>query len=215
MNNEVKIVFQPIFEAKTMKIFAYEGLSRFKDTNITEIISKCSTNSDFYEIEKMTFFETLKEYKIRNFKELLFINSFPNTHLNQADLLKIINNYKKILRKTIVEILEYPELDVEIMKKKKTEMNGYIADFAIDDYGINSFENFLVIKPKYLKIDRSIINGICKDANKQDQLDEIINLAKNFSCLTIAEGIEMVEDFTYLRKRDIDYYQGFLLGKPE
>ena len=214
MNNRVHIIFQPIFDAKTMQIFAYEGLMRFSDTNIIEVIKRCNTYVDFYEIEKLTFFETFKEYQKRNLREKLFINSFPNIHLNQSDLLSLMNQYSELLRKTVIEILEYPKLDSEVINKKKTGLKNYSIDFAIDDYGINTFENLQIIAPKYLKIDRSIISGIHQDLKKQEQLQEIIKIAKKYACLTIAEGIETVADLDYLRKQRIDYFQGFLLGKP-
>ena len=85
MAEQVRMVFQPIFD-KTMQVFAYEGLMRFADTTIVKVIDDCKSYSDFYEIEKLTFFKALQEYQKRNYKEKLFINSFPHVHLSKTDL---------------------------------------------------------------------------------------------------------------------------------
>lgn len=54
MEPEIKIVFQPIFSADTMEIYAYEELMRFPNDTID--ISNCMHYTDFYTIERLTFF---------------------------------------------------------------------------------------------------------------------------------------------------------------
>lgn len=212
MAEQVRMVFQPIFDG-TMQIFAYEGLMRFTDTTIVKVINDCKSYSDFYEIEKLTFSKALQEYKNRNYKEKLFINSFPHVHLNKEDLLEIIVHYKDTLKNVVIEILEYPDLDQESVQQKKNDVKSYEVLFAIDDYGVNTFENLLSISPNYLKIDRSVISGIHEDEEKQKQLKNILDIADRYSCLTIAEGIETAEELSYLKDK-VNYFQGFLLGKP-
>lgn len=214
MNEQVKMVFQPIFDAETMEVFAYEGLMRFPDTNILDVISECETYSDFYEIEKLTFCKALQEYESRNYNEKLFINSFPNVHLSKSDLSQLLERYNQIFGKIVIEILEYPELNQESVKQKKDDVKNYEVLFAIDDYGVNTFENLLAISPHYLKIDRSVISDIHKEPKKQNQLKEIMNIAKKYACFTIAEGIETHEELNYLQQEKVDYFQGFLLGMP-
>ena len=118
MAEQVKMVFQPIFD-KTMHVFAYEGLMRFTDTTIVKVINECKSYSDFYEIEKLTFFKALQEYQKRNYKEKLFINSFPHVHLSKTDLSEIISHHKDTLNKVVIEILEYPDLDRHRLSKRK------------------------------------------------------------------------------------------------
>ena len=113
----------------------------------------------------------------------------------------------------VIEILEYPDLDQASVKQKKDDVRNYEVLFAIDDYGVNTFENLLSIAPSYLKIDRSIISGIHEDKEKQKQLESILEIADKYSCLTIAEGIETDDELSYLKDK-VNYFQGFLLGKP-
>ena len=211
MAEQVRMVFQPIFD-KTMQVFAYEGLMRFADTTIVKVIDDCKSYSDFYEIEKLTFFKALQEYQKRNYKEKLFINSFPHVHLSKTDLSEIISHHKDTLKKVVIEILEYPDLDQASVKQKKDDVRNYEVLFAIDDYGVNTFQNLLSIAPSYLKIDRSIISGIHEDKEKQKQLESILEIADKYSCLTIAEGIETDDELSYLKDK-VNYFQGFLLGK--
>lgn len=104
-------------------------------------------------------------------------------------------------------------MDQESVQQKKNDVKSYEVLFAIDDYGVNTFENLLSISPNYLKIDRSVISGIHEDEEKQKQLKNILDIADRYSCLTIAEGIETDEELSYLKDK-VNYFQGFLLGKP-
>lgn len=213
MYTQPKIVFQPIFHTGTMQIFAYEGLMRFPDISISEVISKCETYSDFYEIEKLTFEKTLQEYENRNYKEKLFINSFPHVNLNQTDLSTLLDKHEDTFKRVVIEMLEYPGLDLQSVKQKKRDVKKYNVLFAIDDFGINTLENLEAITPCYLKIDRSIISGIADNEKQQNNLQDILKIADKHSCFTIAEGIENDKELDYLKEK-VDYFQGFLLGKP-
>ncbi len=43
---------------------------------------------------------------------------------------------------------------------------------------------------------------------------QTVNLAQGFGCETVAEGVEDAEVLTLLREFEVDYAQGFHLGRP-
>lgn len=216
MEPEIKIVFQPIFSADTMEIYAYEELMRFSNDTIDNVISNCMHYTDFYTIERLTFFKTLAEYESRNYQEKLFINSFPNVALSKNDMKTIGMKHSESLANTVIEIVEHPKLNQLKHNKKKKLARRHDLHFAIDDYGseYNTYENLLIIKPTYLKIDRSIITGIDENPEKQKILNEIIRIADTHDCYTIAEGIETEGELEFLKRTHVNYFQGFLLGRP-
>lgn len=217
MEPEIKIVFQPIYSADTMEIYAYEELMRFPNDTIDNVINNCKQYDDFYTIERLTFFRTLAEYESRNYREKLFINSFPNVALSKKDMKNMSINHADTLTNTVIEIVEHPKLNQLKLNKKKKLARRHDLRFAIDDYGTvnNTYSNLLVIKPTYLKIDRSVITGIDQSIEKQEMLNEILYIAEKHDCFTIAEGIETEAELDFLKRTHVNYYQGFLLGKPK
>lgn len=65
-----------------------------------------------------------------------------------------------------------------------------------------------------LKIDRTFIETALKDDSSSIIYESVIKMAQKLGFETVAEGVETKEQFNYLRERNIDIVQGFLLGKP-
>ena len=65
-----------------------------------------------------------------------------------------------------------------------------------------------------MKIDKSFVDEI--NNNKRDQAitDSIIDLVHSLGIKTVAEGIETVGQYNFLREIKCDYIQGFLMSKP-
>jgi EAL domain-containing protein (putative c-di-GMP-specific phosphodiesterase class I) len=70
------------------------------------------------------------------------------------------------------------------------------------------------IKPKYVKIDASIVRGVHGNTGKQAMLKALHTLAKSIDAETVGEGVETAQDFEVLREFGIDYAQGYYFAKP-
>ena len=87
----VRYAFQPIIDAKTGAIFAYEALMRSQLEALKsplDIIKLATADSRLYEIERLTFFKALEGFANNNKKfngAKLFINSIPNQALYGND----------------------------------------------------------------------------------------------------------------------------------
>ncbi len=95
-------------------------------------------------------------------------------------------------------------------------MNKMGISLALDDFGtgyssLNYLKNFPI---KCLKIDKSFVDEI--NNNKRDQAitDSIIDLVHSLGIKTVAEGIETVGQYNFLKGMKCDYIQGFLMSKP-
>ena len=65
-----------------------------------------------------------------------------------------------------------------------------------------------------LKIDRSFINKLQAHKTSDKIIQTIILLAENLGMAAVAEGIEMPEQWSYLKELGCQYGQGYLFGKP-
>ena len=87
---------------------------------------------------------------------------------------------------------------------------------AIDDFG-TGYSSMSLMKQfpiDTIKIDRSFVRDLPKDSEDQAIAQAIISMGKALGMTVIAEGVETVEQETFLRSHACDEMQGFLFSKP-
>jgi EAL domain-containing protein (putative c-di-GMP-specific phosphodiesterase class I) len=90
------------------------------------------------------------------------------------------------------------------------------VSIAIDDFGTghSSFSVLHKLPINAIKVDRSFVSRIDKDASGLSTVRAIINLAHQLGMKTVAEGVETEAQFNFLNDMQCDFYQGYLLSKP-
>ena len=107
--------------------------------------------------------------------------------------------------------------DVEETKRKLDELKALGVRLAIDDFGTgsSSLGNLRRFPLDELKIDRTFVMGMTEDASEGTSLvHAIVELAGALHLNVVAEGIELPEQLTRLRKSGCATGQGFLFAKP-
>jgi diguanylate cyclase len=87
---------------------------------------------------------------------------------------------------------------------------------ALDDFGAG-FCNFRYLKLlplHYLKLDRSMIEGVTSDARDLAVLRGIVAMARALDLEVIAEGVETQAQRTLIAAEGCAYFQGFLAAQP-
>ena len=69
-------------------------------------------------------------------------------------------------------------------------------------------------QPNYIKLDRNLIADIHEDHVKQTIVKGIGNICKQLSIEMMAEGVENVEEYQWLREVGINIFQGFYFARP-
>ncbi len=189
----VQFHFQPIVDAKTGEIFAYEALMRAHMSTLKtpdEIFTLARLEFKLNQMETIAWFKSMEAFTALarengiTEEQKIFINSVPN-HIVPEDKLKVFEEqYRHYLQRIVLEITEEEEQQEDICEKKKDLLKRWGAQVALDDYGsgYNSEKALLGLAPHFIKVDLSIIRNINTDRDKQKIVENIVSYAHERIC---------------------------------
>ena len=209
----IKIVYQPIVDTSSNRVFGYEALGRDPQgkLNILELFKRYQTIGRLHELQCLCFkleLEAAHKFKL----ERLFVNV-------NFDMLNDLSHIPKppdtelILEISEKEVLEDIENRLKIAQKWRAQ--GF--KFAIDDFGAGfiSLPFIAQLIPDYIKIDRSTILHAVSSIKFREFLKDMVLALHNYSAEgIIAEGIETEQELNVVKELGLDLVQGFLLGRP-
>ena len=212
----INYIFQPIFYPDGKNIYAYEALMRPTNMSVTELIAEYEKKDKLHVLEVATFFGATQEFVLRGYTEYLSMNSFPSEAFTVGEGNVYKDYYGDILKKNIVEILEYPYTSSKAVTLKKAASLQEGLQIAIDDFGsgINNMDIVDMYQPHIVKLDRQLISEIDEDKFKQVFVKQHIAEFHRRGIKVIAEGVERKEEFDLLKKYGADFFQGFYLARP-
>jgi EAL domain-containing protein (putative c-di-GMP-specific phosphodiesterase class I)/FixJ family two-component response regulator len=87
---------------------------------------------------------------------------------------------------------------------------------SIDDYGtgFSSMQQLARIPFTELKIDRSFVHGAHQRRNLRVILQSALDMARRLELVTVAEGIETIDDWQLLQEFGCGVGQGYLIARP-
>jgi EAL domain-containing protein (putative c-di-GMP-specific phosphodiesterase class I) len=136
----------------------------------------------------------------------------------------LVRDTERILRETGLDagglLLEVRESAVMGDVWAASTILGRLKDLgvrlAIDDFGTgySSLPHLNRLPVDFLKIDRSLIDGLEDDPEKQIAATAIVSLAHALGMGVIGEGVETSRQFAHLKRIGCDLVQGHYLGEP-
>ncbi len=226
VNKSVQYAFQPIVDAHTGVIFAYEALMRpfMSDlSNVGEVLETARREGKLDSIEELTWFESIEAFD-RHVKEgridpncRLFLNSIPNQRMSRRKEDELIRKYGMYMKQVVLELTEEERIDKEMWEGKQLHHRKLGGTIAMDDYGTgyNSEKMLLTISPEFIKVDIAIVKDIHLSSDKQAIVSYIVNYAHERGKFIIAEGVESADETRMVISLGVDYLQGYYFAKPQ
>ena len=223
----LEVYYQPQYTTDNKEIYGAEALLRWQDRDggfiSPEIfISLAEEKGIIKDIDKYVFRKACmfqKKLSSQNEKPIFISVNISQTSLYNESF---IDEYMKILNETGADIdniqLEITETSIfenrnefiEIIKKLHS------AGFKImmDDFGTgySSLMTLVHIPIDYLKLDKTFIDEFELSKGKAI-INCIIDMAKRLNITIIAEGIETIEQFDYVKNEGCDIVQGYYFSK--
>lgn len=214
--------FQPIVNAKSGDIYAYEALMRTDariGMNPLQVLDAAKEYNRLYDIEKATMFNIIGRFaserkKFGNAK--VFINTIPGYFLNDEDIDKLSRKYGKYMDRFVFELTEQDTVSDEELSSIHRLIGLNENRIAIDDFGTghSNIVNLMRYAPEVIKVDRFLISDIHKNQNKQMFVRSTIEFAKLNNIKVLAEGVETSNELRMVIDLGVDLIQGFYTGRP-
>jgi diguanylate cyclase (GGDEF)-like protein/PAS domain S-box-containing protein len=230
-NQEFVLHYQPVMDIPSNSITSLEALIRWNHPG-EGIISP----QEFIPVAEETgLIVPIGEWVIRSVCEQnVYWRSnanFPvdlrisiNISSRQFNAKNLVQTLKTILSETKLSgesvILELTETlimhDIDYSNRMMKALKDLGITISIDDFGTGySSLNYLRRFPiDILKIDKSFIADITKRSDEAAIVNAIIAMAHSLRMKVIAEGVETLPQYYFLKDRGCDEIQGFLLSKP-
>ena len=224
-NDQIEAYFQPIKPSSlNNNLVIHELLMRInqdgKIISAFEFIEIAESRGLINTMDLMVIEKAFIKIKESNYEGILFINLSPKS-LIMGDFInkinKFVSKYEIIKERIVFEITERETVkNFTLLEKFVHTLKAEGYKFAIDDFG-SGFSSFHYIKKfpiDYLKIDGDFIVNIDKDVKDRAFVNSIVTLAKELNIKIIAEFVESQQIVEILDVLEIDYYQGFHIGRP-
>ena len=107
--------------------------------------------------------------------------------------------------------------DINDCVMKTNDLRKFGIEFSLDNFGTgySSLSCLTQLPLSELKIDQSLTQNINVPSHLDGvTIETILVMAKNLGLRVIAEGVETIEQRSFLERRGCYAFQGFLFGKP-
>ncbi len=165
--------------------------------------------------------KALREHNLTSSPTGLTINLSPHS-LAQPGLARYITDrlveFNIDPNAVIFEITESGALhQLEAARTLIRELRAFGCRFALDDFGVgfSSFTHLKHLDVDFLKIDGSFTQGLLSDQVDLAVINAITSIAHSIGKFTIAECVEHPEILRALRNCNVDYAQGYYIGRPK
>jgi EAL domain-containing protein (putative c-di-GMP-specific phosphodiesterase class I) len=214
--DDLSVVFQPIFHARSLKVFAYEALVRCRApefTNPSKLFERAAAEGCVGRLGRM-----VREIAVPNCAGVpLFLNLHPaelqQRWLVQPDDPMFYHDSDVYLEVTESVPLTHYDLCFNVIREVRSRGPFFLV---VDDLGAgySNLKRIADLEPHVVKLDRDLIAGLTRNSRQQILVKGVVDLCVSLGAKVVAEGIETPEEFAALRETGIHFVQGYLFARP-
>ncbi|MBQ5316447.1 MAG: EAL domain-containing protein [Oscillospiraceae bacterium] len=223
-NENIITEFQPIYSLNTQKYIGLEALSR--GVSGEELIPPiplfdyARENSCTARLDRICRDKAMKAFSAQGSAPALFLNCAPellNSDFARTDeILKEAADNRISPQNIILELSSAKKDPYDLMMfADHYRSRGMLIALDNVDEGLDTINRVMLINPDIIKIDRSIVSGIDADKYRREAFRSVIATAGKIGAMTVAEGVERVDEVITCMIMGVDYFQGFYFQRPE
>lgn len=217
------VVYQPIVSRFDSQVSIYEALIRWSDNGTIippmSFIPLAERNGQIIKIGLFVIEQVCLMLSKYPKHVAVSINISPVQLQNQSfynDVVECIGRYNINASQLIFEITE--NLFVSNFEEANALLEKFRAigiQIALDDFGTgySSLGYLKSMAVDILKIDKMFVSSL--DDDSHTIVGEIVKIAHKMDLKVVAEGIETNAHYETLRELNVDFFQGYYLGRPD
>jgi EAL domain-containing protein (putative c-di-GMP-specific phosphodiesterase class I) len=219
--------YQPIVVCdRPDEVFAYEALirARSEDGGIlppSELFGRARSSDLLFQLDRGSRLAIIRRAAELGMTSKLFINFTPSAIYDPNFCLRTT---VAAIEKTalspgdiVFEVVESEEIrDTPHLLRILNFYREHGYRVALDDLGagFSSLNLLTELRPDFVKMDMHLIRGVDQNDYKARILGSLIDLAHKLEIPVVAEGVETVAEWQWLRAAGADLVQGYLFAKP-
>ena len=220
---KIQTLYQPIVDMKQRSVVGYEALSRpviyYPSNEATTLFSVARQTNHVKELDLLCVEFALQRAQTLSQEAKLFLNLNHETLMDASQMRDIFAEKGAIgFKNIVIEITEQSILrSFDKVRVALAELKEQGVSVAIDDVGGGavSLRDVALLKPDFIKFDRSLMRQIDVSTTKQQILMSLIVFAKGIGALTVGEGIETKEECEAAQMCGISLGQGYYFARPQ
>jgi EAL domain-containing protein (putative c-di-GMP-specific phosphodiesterase class I) len=214
---DLRVVFQPIIDVATGRMFAHEALVRCRLPEFANpaVLFENAVRDEFCgrlgRLIRDVTFRTCGDVPI-------FVNLHPDelaSHwLVQPDEPLCFHTKPVFLEVTESAMLTHYDLCMHVLKEVSSRTNARVV---VDDFGAgySNLDRLADLEPAIVKLDLALIRDIHLQRRRQSVVRHMVNLCAELGASVVAEGVEQLDELKCVRDLGVEYVQGYLLARPE
>lgn len=225
---QMKMIFQPLYDAQSERIVSAEALLRWQHP----VRGMLMPDLFIPLAEETGIIHSLGEWTIREicqqgvtaFSDIGYVRVAVNISPKQFAQADFVIQVENILRETGFPA-EYLELEVterliindlnataSVLKQlSEIGVSVVVDDFGIGYASLNDLRQYPVTE---LKFDRSFIKDVCRSPQDSGMIRSMADLAHQMGMKVVAEGVEDADSLEVLKQMGCDFIQGFVYHEP-
>jgi EAL domain-containing protein (putative c-di-GMP-specific phosphodiesterase class I) len=121
------------------------------------------------------------------------------------------------LERVLLELSEHdPVEDYDALDDVLAPLRARGLRLAIDDVGagFSSLRHIVLTSPDVIKLDRTLVDGLSANPVLATLVRSLVQFGHGAGAAVVAEGVETADDAAVLRDFEVDYAQGWHVGRP-